>query len=368
MKRPVVLFLILASFAVAAERRAKNVILFLGDAGGIPTLNAASLYAHKQPQKLFIQSMPHIALMDTSSANSWVTDSAAGMSAIMTGQKTNNGVISQGPDTVRGQKDGAILKTVLEEAEERGLSTGVISNMSMADATPAACYAHSNDRKKTGEIFAQILKPRYGDGVDLVLGAGRKAIYEATGTMGIDLETALKEHGYATADSPDAIPDSPRVVALFNGSDYDLQAVVDRAVKILSRNPKGFFLMVECDMHTSKLKIGLDRVVTADSIIRQTAERMTKNTLVLFTADHSFDLRITGGNRGEDIFAEPTNAKQKPLHVNGSHTGEEVLVAAGGPGSGRVKGFIANTDLYGIMRAAYGWPAAASNAVAAGGR
>jgi alkaline phosphatase len=80
--------------AQAAPRTAKNVILFIGDAGGIPTLHAASVYKYDHPQKLCIQTMPHLALMDTSAADVWVTDSAAGMSAIVTGQKTLNGVIS----------------------------------------------------------------------------------------------------------------------------------------------------------------------------------------------------------------------------------------------------------------------------------
>jgi len=71
----------------AAERRAKNVILFLGDAGGIPTLSAASLYGHGAPLKLFIQHMPYIGLSETSAANRWVTDSAAGMTAIVTGSR-----------------------------------------------------------------------------------------------------------------------------------------------------------------------------------------------------------------------------------------------------------------------------------------
>src|SRR5262245_37501169 len=109
MQKATILILLSASAAFAADRRAKNVILFLGDAGGIPVLNAASLYAHDQPQKLFLQHMPNIGLSETSAANTWVTDSAAGMTAIVTGHKTNNGVIAQTPDAVRGQSDGKPL-------------------------------------------------------------------------------------------------------------------------------------------------------------------------------------------------------------------------------------------------------------------
>ena len=105
--------------------KAKNIIVFLADAAGIPTLNAASAYGYGAPQKLYVQSWNHIALSDTSTASEWVTDSAAGMTAIVTGQKTNNGVLSQTSAAQRGKVDGAPLKTILEYAEERGLSTGV---------------------------------------------------------------------------------------------------------------------------------------------------------------------------------------------------------------------------------------------------
>ena len=87
-----------------AAERARHVVLFIGDAGGLPTLNAASLYGYDRPQALFIQKMPNIALMDTSTAGDWVTDSAAGMTAIVTGRKTHNGVLSQADDAVRGTR------------------------------------------------------------------------------------------------------------------------------------------------------------------------------------------------------------------------------------------------------------------------
>jgi alkaline phosphatase len=173
---------------LTAQDRAKNVILFLGDAGGIPTISAASIYGYNKPHRLFVQRMPHIALSETSSASQWVTDSAAGMTAIVTGHKTHNGVISQSDVAVRRLKDGAPLKTILEYAEEQGLSTGVVSNSSAASATPAACYAHVNDRRKEGEIFAQILEPRFGDGIDLVLGAGQLRILDEMRKLGLDPE------------------------------------------------------------------------------------------------------------------------------------------------------------------------------------
>ena len=97
LPRSTVLLCLTTSLCVA-QVRARNVVLFLGDAGGIPTLSAASIYGYQAPQKLYVQRMAHIGLSDTSASNSWVTDSAAGMTAIVTGHKVGNGVLSQTPE------------------------------------------------------------------------------------------------------------------------------------------------------------------------------------------------------------------------------------------------------------------------------
>lgn len=358
--------MLLGATALFAQQRAKNVILFLGDAGGIPTLNAASIHGYKEPRALYLQRMPHIALSETSSTNSWVTDSAAGMTAIVTGRKTDNGVLSQAPPEGPA-KDGADLKTILEYAEEHGLATGVISNMSVADATPAACYAHVNSRKKFGEIFSQIWKPRFGDGVDLVFGNGRKRILDSTREIGVDIEKELLASGRAFYDSMAAVPaDARRVVALFDDEDFDVDAATATAIQILSKNPKGFFLMVEWDLHPTKPERSLNTVVKFDRLIQRTARQMDKNSLVLFTADHSFDFRLMRGKKGVAIAlpSAPNVVKKadqpeekSDVMIGTGHTGEEVLVAAQGPGSERVTGVLSNTDLFGIMLSAYGWSA-----------
>jgi|SRR5581483_5830445 len=100
------------------------------------------------------------------------------LGALLAGHETKNGVLSELPPD--GEREGAALKTILEYAEEDGLSTGVISNSPMYDATPAACYAHAGSRQKHGQIFAQIWQPRFGDGVDLVFGPGRREIIDST--------------------------------------------------------------------------------------------------------------------------------------------------------------------------------------------
>jgi alkaline phosphatase len=363
MKRLVCVLALLAGCS-GHPARARNVILFLGDAGGIPTLHAAGVHGYNEPRRLFIHRMPHIALAETSSASQWVTDSAAGMTAVVTGQKTHNGVIAQSASAVRGTTDGEPLKTILEYAEERGLSTGVVSNSSVLSATPAACYAHVNDRRKEAAILQHLLKPRFGDGVDVVIGGGLDDVKEAAQQSGVAVQDAFRRAGLEVYDSLDAIlPDARRAVVLFD-AEFDLDAATQRAIDVLSRNPKGFFLMVESDLHTEELLRGLDRAVQIDRTIERTAERMPADTLILFTADHSYDLRIHDGRKGAALlppsidreFGNDQDSVTLPnIRRNDDHTGEEVLVAAEGPGSARVRGFLSNTDIFHIIMAAYGW-------------
>ena len=351
---------------LAAASRARNVILFLADAGGMSTIAAASLHAHGAPRRLFIQRMPHIALSDTSSATQFVTDSAAGMTAIVTGERTHNGVLSQSAAAVRGKVDGEPLKTILEYAEERGLSTGIITNDALSGATPAALYAKANDRAHTAVIFQQVFSPRFGDGPDVMIGAGRPAITKALAEIGITLDAYAREKGRLLLSSlAELTPETRRAIVLLESSDFGLDAAVQTAVRMLSRNRKGYFLMVEWDTHTDRIRRGLDRMVELDRAIESTAKAVGSDTLLLFTADHSFDLRIRGGRVGTPLLegleaAEADNPKGPiripALRMDNGHTGEEVLVAAQGPGAERVRGYMANTDLFRVMMSAYGWP------------
>jgi alkaline phosphatase len=368
MPRLVIVLLLLVPAVLAADRRAKNVILFLADAGGIPTINAASLHGYGAPRRLFLQRMPHIGLSDTSSASRFVTDSAAGMTAIVTGQKTNNNVVSQSASAERGVRDGEPLKTVLEYAEERGLSTGIITNDAVTGATPAALYAKANDRAATAVIFQQAFTPRYGDGVDVMISAGRPAIAKALAATGVDLDAMTRERGRPALTSLAAVPaDATRAIVLMDSAEFDLAEAVPLALRMLSKNRKGYFLMVEWDTHTDALRRGLDRMVALDRVIERTAQQAGRDTLLLFTADHSFDVRVRGGQPGQPLLegfeeAEASRIAEKrrdiripAVRMDNGHTGEEVLVAAQGPGAERVRGYLANTDLFGIMMDAFGW-------------
>jgi alkaline phosphatase len=364
--RRVLLALCLVPIALSAQSQARNVILFLADAGGTSTIAAASLHGYGAPRRLFIQRMPHIALSETSTASQLVTDSAAGMTAIVTGEQTHNGMISQSASGVRKKLDGEPLKTILEHAEERGLSTGVVTNDSLAGATPAATYAKANDRGMTALIFQQAFAPRFGDGVDVMIGAGRGSIRTALAETGVDLETLARDRGRPLLSTFSEIePDATRAIVLLDSGEFDLETAVERAIRMLARNPRGYFLMVESDVHTDRIRRGLDRLVAFDRLIERTARAVGGDTLLLFTADHSFDLRLRGGLLADPLLdgleKAEAEAPKGPLRIpalrmDNGHTGEAVLAAAQGPGAERVRGYMANTDLFGVMMAAFGWP------------
>lgn len=350
------------------KQHAKNVIVLLQDAGGIATLNGASIYGYNASLKLFVQSWPQIGLSNTSPASGWVTDSAAGMTAIVTGQKTKNGVLSEGADATRGEQDGKPLKTILEYAEERGLSTGVVTNVEAADATPAACYAHVNDRRKWGEIFLQIFSPRYGDGVDIVFGAGRQAIYDAVRKSGKELDAIAKQHQRQVYASLNDVPaDATRALVVVDG-EMEIPAAARRAVQALSKNKGGYFLMIEWDAHTDDPEKGLLHVVAFDKLIRELSGTVNSDdTLLLYTADHSFDFRIHGGGPDqplltglEDWQKQRTGRSKETIRlpyvrVDDTHTGEEVLATGKGPGAELIHGYFPNTYLFHVMLEAYGW-------------
>ncbi|MBD7939774.1 alkaline phosphatase [Brevundimonas guildfordensis] len=352
----------------ASPARAKNIILFLADAGGVSTLNAASLMAYGEPLKLHIQQWPHLGLSETSPVDQFVSDSANGMSSIMTGVKTRNGVISQTPDAVRGRQDGAPAKTLLEYAEERGLRTGVISSQSIADATPAATYAHSNDRAKWGEIFPQAFTPRFGDGVDVLFGAGRQKIGEQLAAKGSSFEALSQTHDrpiYARLDEAPASNTRPVVV----GDQMDVRAATLRALDLLQAAPEGYLLVVEWDAHTDDARKGLQNIADFDRLIAEVEGRVDlSDTLLLFTADHSFGLQVDGGRRGEPVLegydawkaagSDEDIVRLENVLVNRTHTAEEVPALAIGAGADGVRGYFPNTRLFHVMMEAWGWGAA----------
>jgi alkaline phosphatase len=362
IKRAVRTILATALFASSAFPQAKNVILFVGDGAGIASLNAASIYGYGQPRALYLQKMPNLALADTSTAKEWVTDGAACASAWATGHKTSRGTVSMSADAERDVRDGEIYKTVMEYAMENGLSTGVVSNegnVGVTDAVVSAFYAHHNNRGRSADIMQQALNPKFGRGINIMIGTGRKSISAQTARQGRNLAADIKASGYAYVDSMAALAGidkgNDRVIALFDDDQFDVNEAVNDAVARLSKNPKGFFLVAYSDCHTGKVKTSLQRLIDLDKVIAATTERMKADTLVLFTADHSYDLRIKGAQLVETTKASDHRNILQAVSLEDEHTAEEVPLLAAGPGSERVKGYMLNTDVFRVIMANFGW-------------
>jgi alkaline phosphatase len=360
--KTVIAALLSMGIAGAQQTPAKNVIFFLGDGAGISSLNAASIYGYGRPQALYLQRKPNVALADSSTAKEWVTDAAAAVTAIATGVKSRNGVVSQTATAVKDVRDGENLKTILEYAEERGLSTGIIANddrTGVTIAAVAAFYAHSNNRQRSAEIFQQILNPKSGKGPDVVIGSGLKWISAESTKLGHNIDAEIPAKGYAYVHSLDEVkqldPGKDRLIALFDDVDFDLNTAVEQAVARLSRNPRGYFLVVFSDCHLASARKSLTRIIELDKTVQAAAELHQKDTLVLMTADHSYDLRIKGESLVETSKAATSAQVASAISLEEQHTAEEVPVLAIGPGSNRARGFISNTDIFHIMMEALGW-------------
>jgi alkaline phosphatase len=113
--------------------------------------------------------------------------------------------------------------------------------------------------------------------------------------------------------------------------------------------------MVESDCHTERIRNGLDRVLALDRSVERAAQIAGPDTLILVTADHSYDFRIKGGTKNESLTSDIADSeygskldsvKTKYLRREDDHTGDPVLIAAQGPGASNVRGFLSNTDVF----------------------
>ena len=184
------------------ERKAKNVILFVGDGMGISTVTAARILEGQLRGKLgeenvlSFERLPYMALSKTYSANQQTSDSAPTATAMVAGIKTNDGAISVDEDTERNEKDGSVIashsvQTILEQAEAKGLSTGIVTSARVTHATPAVNYAHIGNRDweadsslpagaTVKDIAAQLVEAQKKYGIEVVMGGGRTQFYPNT--------------------------------------------------------------------------------------------------------------------------------------------------------------------------------------------
>ena len=381
------------------RRPARNVILFIGDGMGVSTVTAArilegQLRGHSgEEHQLAFERLPHVALIKTYNTNQQVPDSAGTATAMLTGVKTRAGVLNLDASAPRGvpSEPEQRLRTLFEEAEERGLATGVVTTTRLTHATPAAAWAHTPNRDwesdaalpaaaaAAGErdIALQLVEMEAGDGIDVALGGGRLQFLPATATDpeypdqrgaradGRDLlaEWRAARPGRATLWKRDQLA-SPEVqgatqlLGLFEPSHMQFDALRESdgagepsladmtalAIERLAVHEKGYLLLVEGGRidhghHASNAFLALHDTIAFSAAVDAALERVdTGETLLVVTADHSHVLSLAGypqrGNpilglvRGTDPRGEPAD---EPM-LDASGLPYTTLGYANGPG------------------------------------
>ena len=359
-----------------SEPKVKNVIYLIGDGMGFGAVTSLLL---SEDEVTGFEQASVIGLSETCSANNYVTDSAAGGTALATGTRTNNGFVGADPE-------GNQLTSVLRKAQEMGKKTGIVVNTTLTEATPASFYAGVTSRKMVFDIAKQFTESN----VDVAIGGGldhfiaRPDSLDLTATLiekGYDVflnwETVLgtdsekfvgilplydlhrREENNGTASAAEgqevclaaqlaSLNEDVNTTHLSEPTVYLEKATV-KALDILSRNNKdGFFLMIE-----SAIIDGYGHNNDSDGMIVEMKEfnRTLQNmidyvnnnpeTLLVVTADHE-----TGGTGVYYNGHKPGNEGPVKLNFSTSgHTGTVVPIFAYGPGAENFAGLMKNTDV-----------------------
>ncbi|TVP12352.1 alkaline phosphatase [Shewanella sp. KCT] len=346
------------------KAKAKNVILFVGDGMGISTLTAARIYQGQQmagnqggeENFLSFEKFDHTALIKTYNTNQQTPDSAGTMTAIATGVKSKAGVISVSDQSLRGNclsSKGNELVTLVDLANAKGLSTGVVSTARITHATPAATYANSPERNwesdanlpaeavanECKDIAYQMVMRDKDNALTVALGGGRRAFIPNTVTDGenkkgqrkdgMDLTKAWVENfdnaAYVwNSEEFDAIDvaNTDHLLGLFNSSHMEYEAdraddvggepslteMTEKSIEILKKNDNGYLLIVESGRidhghHAGNAKRALADAVELSNAVKAAVENTDPDeTLILVTADHSHVFTIAGyPKRGNPI-------------------------------------------------------------------
>ena len=354
------LFILLGLFLISFDQKEesgtrispeiRNIIFMIGDGMGLPAVYAAmSVSDHP----LNFERCTFTGFQKNTSLDDYITDSAAAGTALASGRKTNNGCIGVDPH-------GNPLKSILEIAEEHGLATGMVSTSSITHATPASFIAHDTSRNNYENIARDFLKTD----IDVFIGGGYDHFAKRSDKL--NLIDSLKTRGYEVQTSMELIQKSSafKLAGLTapNQNPYRLKGRGDmltsstaKAIEILRKNRKGFFLMIEGSQidwagHANEPEILIDETLDFDKalgVVLDFAEK-DKHTLVVVTADHETGgVTIVGGNK---------NSHTVKLDFSGkSHTADMIPVFSFGPGAEKFTGILDNTEFFPKFLSCYGF-------------
>ncbi|TGN79014.1 alkaline phosphatase [Bradyrhizobium yuanmingense] len=317
-------------------RKAKNVILFIGD-GMSPAHRVAArilskgISEGKSRGKLAIDDMPHMALVATAGSDSIITDSANSASAYATGHKSAVNALGVYADRSASPLDDPKVETITSLAKRRlGMAIGVVTNTEIEDATPAAMVAHTRRRAAYDDIVEQFFAAK----PDVMMGGGSANFLpkSAAGSKRkdeTDYIAKFRDAGYQVATTASELSasaakqETSKLLGLFASGNMDgaldrkflkgggvkkfpeqpdLTEQVQAALKILSKNEAGFFLMVESGMidkyaHLLDMERAVYDTIMLDNAVRQTREwarARGDDTLILVAADHNHPNSLVG--------------------------------------------------------------------------
>ncbi len=328
-----------------------NVIFMIGDGMGLTQVSTSFYF---KESKSNFERFKSIGLCKTSSTSHKITDSAAGATAFATGEKTYKRAIGV-------SKDSLALPTILEQLEERGYNSGLISLTSITHATPASFYAHVTDRDMHEEIATSLP----GSGVDFFAGGGLKYFNNRNDQKDLYLE--LQNNGY-TMDTLNLSPqhDPEKKYGYFfaednlpnktEGRGTFLQDATHLAIEYFSAADEPFFLMIEGSYidwagHDNNADMMVQEVLDFDETIGIAMDYVDQheNTILIVTADHE-----TGGTAlGKYYKTDPENGKKIEVpdsvaiyFVTDQHTTTAVPVFAYGQGEEYFSGIYENNEIY----------------------
>ena len=330
-----VAFLLVAALPASAQKN--NVILFVGDGMGVSTVTSTRIATVGVDGNLALDRMPYTAVSRTASADYITPDSAATMSAMMTGVNTNSGVIGYAATTeygdFNGNGNGPRLTNIGELAKSLGYAVGIVTTTRVTHATPAAVFGHVNDRNLENEIAAQLVpggagyNGKLGTGLDVIFGGGRRHFLPTSAsddeglpgrrTDGRDLRNELRQRGYRyvwNKQGLDGLGRSGPAVGLFAsshmeyeldrgggaGGEPSLEEMTRKAIEILAATGKPYFLMVEAGRidhahHQGSALRAFTDTRMFDRALHAARQAVNLNrTLILATADHSHVFTIAG--------------------------------------------------------------------------
>lgn len=346
------------------KKNAKNVILFVGDGMGVSTLTAARILQGQQQAGnqggeenfLSFESFPHTALVKTYNTNQQTPDSAGTMTAMATGVKTKAGIISISDTSLRGNclsSKGNELISLVDLANAKGLSTGIVTTARLTHATPAATYAKTPERDWEGDsnlpaeavangcrdIATQLVMRDQANALTVALGGGRSYFLPSSVTDGEnkagkrkdgkDLTKAWIDNFSKAAyvwdkKGFDAIDtaNTDHLLGLFNPSHMEFEAdraddiggepslteMTAKSLEILKKNDKGYLLIVESGRidhghHAGNANRALTDAIELSNAVKVAMDATNSDdTLIMVTADHSHVFTIAGfPQRGNPI-------------------------------------------------------------------